>query len=123
MGTKIKTFGLNFEAAIINSRYFATDIGPACRVQTYEFEEGFNEGDLEQSEWGLFAEQPKRVQSLSRVQWNNKRISGLTSAGSECFTVDVVPFPDGYPDNWPPINQPPLPGTISFQTNLVFQQV
>jgi len=118
MGTEIQTSGLNFEAAIINSRYFVPQLGQICGVIT-DSDEDFNDDDLDEYEWGIFAEQPKRVQSLSRVQWNNKRISGLTSAGSECFTIGATPFPDGYPDDWPPIDPPNLPGTIIIQPSLV----
>jgi hypothetical protein len=119
MVTEIKTTGLNFQAAIINSRYIGRAVNQVCAVMKTDHDEDFNDNYVDEYEWGIFAEQPTRVESLSRAQWNNKRISGITSAGSECFTIGVEPFPDGYPDNWPALDGPETTGTVIIQPNLV----
>ena len=119
IGTKIRTYGLNFQAAIINSRYIQSAFNQVCAVGRIDSDEDFNDNYLDEYEWGIGSHPYPRVESLSRAQWNSKRISGVTSVGPECFTVGVQPFPDEYPDNWPPIDVPPTPGTIIIQPNLV----
>ncbi len=113
MGTDIKTSGLDFEAAIINSRYLAEVSPEFCAVQKYDQDSTTNDSDLDEYEWGIFAPKPKRVVSLCRVQWNDRRLSGVVSKGSECFLVGGVdPWPEGYPDDWLPISEPEPPGSI-----------
>lgn len=121
MGTKIMTFGQNFEAAIINSRYIGEGYGQTCGVE-YGQDSDTQDNFLDEYEWGIFAPQPKRVMSLCRVQWNDRRISGVVSAGEECFIVDTVqPWPEGWPEDWPPLNQPNPIETIGVRpTSLEF---
>jgi hypothetical protein len=45
-----------------------------------------------------------QVVSLCRVQWHGRRVSGVVSAGEDCWDVGTVqPWPDGYPADWPPL--------------------
>lgn len=116
MGTEIKTIGINFEAAIINSRYFGEAYAQTCAVQKYDEDSDTNDNYLDEYEWGFFAPQPKRIESLCRVQWNDRRISGIVSAGDECFVVgSVQPWPEGWPEGWPPINVPDPVESIGVQ--------
>jgi hypothetical protein len=122
MGTEIKTFGGNFEAADIHSRYYGQAYGQTCAIQKYDDDADSNDNFMEESEWGILAPQPIRVESLCRVQWNGRRISGVVSAGGECFLVgSVIPWPEGYPEDWPPLNPPDPPGSLSIRpTSLSF---
>jgi hypothetical protein len=117
MGTEIKTSGSNFEAAIINSRYYGEALAQTCSI-IYDQDSDANDNYLEESEsgFGPLAAQPTRVESLCRVQWNGRRISGVVSAGNTCFVVGgVQPWPDGYPADWPPLSQPDPVETIGVQ--------
>lgn len=105
MGTEIKTFGLNFEAAIINSRYIGPAYAQVCAVE-YGQDSDANDNYLDEYEWGFFSAQPTRIESLCQVQWNDRRISGVVSAGSQCFTIGVEPWPTGWPEDWPPLDVP-----------------
>ena len=121
MGTEIKTYGGNFEAAVINSRYYGQAYAQTCSVE-YDDDSATNSKKLEEYDWGVFAPQPKKVESLCRVQWNGRRISGVVSAGDDCFVVgSVFPWPEGYPEDWPPLVPPDPPGTLSIRpTSLSF---
>ena len=114
MGTEIVTNGLDFDAAIINSHYLITAWGQTCAVGVIDEDSDTNDDYLDEYEWGLFSEQPERVVSLCRVQWNGHRLAGMVSTGDKCFTINDVPFPTGWPNDWPPpipVPDPP-PGTI-----------
>jgi len=115
MGTEVKTSGLNFEAAMINSRYIGEGYGQTCGVE-YDQDSDTQDNYLDEYESGIFAPQPKRVMSLCRVQWHDRRISGVVSAGEECFIVDTIqPWPEGWPEDWPPLNQPDPIQTIAVR--------
>jgi hypothetical protein len=121
MGTEIKASGGNFEAAVINSRYYGQAYGQTCMIQDYDDDSDTNDNYLEESEWGIFAPQPIRVESLCRVQWNGRRISGVVSAGGDCFVVSsVVPWPEGWPEDWPPLDTPPAGSLAIRPTSLSF---
>jgi hypothetical protein len=118
MGAEIKTLGLNFEAAIINSRYFGEAYAQTCTIQTYDDDSDTNDNYLDEYEWGIkgLASQLIRVESLCRVQWNDCRISGVVSAGRDCYNVGTIqPWPDGYPEDWPPLNEPDPIETIGVR--------
>lgn len=116
MGTEIKTSGLNFEAAIINSCYFGEAYAQTCAIQKSDSDSDTNDNYLDEYEWGIVAPQPTRVVSLCRVQWNDRRISGVVSAGSECFVVGAdCLWPEGYPEDWPPLSEPDPIETIAVR--------
>jgi hypothetical protein len=116
MGAEIKTFGLNFEAAIINSCYLGEAYAQTCAVWKTDSDSDTNDNDLDEYEWGIFAPQPARVVSLCRAQWNGRRINGVVSAGNPCFVVDAgCTWPEGWPEDWPPLDEPEPPGTIGVR--------
>jgi hypothetical protein len=51
MGTEIKTFGLNFEAAIIDSCYFGEALAQTCAVEQ-DSDSDTNDNCLDEYEWG-----------------------------------------------------------------------
>lgn len=119
IGTEIKSSGLNFEAAQIDGRDYMTAVSQTCAINDYYYGSGLDGDDLNVSDWGI-GETPTRIESLCRAQWNSERISGRVSAGSECFVVGPVnPFPDGWPDAWPPLVITPPP-SIAFASDLRF---
>lgn len=111
-GAEITTQGPDFEAAQIDSRYFFPAHGQVCATIS-DSDSDTNDDFLDEYEWGLFSESPKRVVSLCRVQWNGRRIAGIVSVGTECFASDVEPFPDGYPEDWPPLGPTDPIGSVS----------
>lgn len=122
MGTEISTYGLNFEAAKINSRYFGEAFQQTCAVHKYDDDSDFNDNYLDEYEW--FIGRPLiRVESLCRVQWNGRRFSGIVSAGNQCFiTGTIQPWPiDIWPADWPPLSQPdPIESIAIFPRNITF---
>ncbi len=109
MGAEIDTFGPDFEAAIINSRYYQEFLSPVCVVQKYDSDSDTNDDFLDEWEWGVNAPQPIRVESLCRAQWRGKRLSAVVSAGDPCYAEGVNPWPDGWPTTWPPADPAPDP--------------
>jgi len=109
MGAEIDTFGPDFEAAIINSRYYQEFYAQVCVVQKYDSDSDSNDDFLDEYEWGINAPQPIRVEALCRAQWQGKRISAVVSAGAPCFAQGVNPWPDGWPTTWPPTDPNPNP--------------
>jgi hypothetical protein len=49
------------------------------------------------------AQQPDRVASLCRVQWNGARFADLVTAGSGCPRYQSDQWPTGFPPDWPPL--------------------
>lgn len=111
-GAEISTHGPAFEAARIDSRYFFPVYGQVCGTIA-DSDSDTNDDFMDEYEWGLFDESPMRVVSLCRAQWNGRRITGLVSAGKECFAINVQPFPDGYPADWPPLGPSGPIGSVS----------
>jgi len=126
IGTKITTRRKNFDAANIFSRYYGNFYAQTCGVVDTGDGSATNDNDLDEYEWWINSPSLERVESLCRVQWNGRRISGVVSIGQECFTVGTIPpWPEGYPENWPPLNPPepnPVqtieirPGVLEFHT-------
>ena len=123
VGTRIKSSGLNFDAAQIDGREYVDFYGQTCGISDYYSGSGLNGDNLEVTDWGIGGiptPTPTHIESLCRAQWNSERISGMVSAGSCPFVSGPVnPFPDGWPDSWPPLDVPPQP-SISVISNLRF---
>jgi hypothetical protein len=113
MGAEITTDGPDFEAAQIDSRYYFPTVGQVCTAIS-DSDSDTNDNHVDEYESGLFSEQPVRVVSLCRVQWNGRRIAGIVSKGQECFAIGVEPFPSGFPEDWPPLDQPDPVGAITI---------
>jgi hypothetical protein len=124
MGASIATTGPNFERAQINSRYYLNAVAQLC-APIYDSDHGANDDYMSESEEGapLFSERPHRIESLCRVQWNGHRLRGVVRTGDDCHAEFVEPWPEGYPDDWPPLaggpGEPPPAVTVSPQ-NLTF---
>jgi hypothetical protein len=123
IGTEIKTFGGNFDAAIINSRYYSEAFGQTCTVHKYDSDSDTNDNDLDEYEWGIGSYPAIRVESLCRVQWNGYRLSGVVSTGDQCFVVGgIQPWPEGiWPADWPALPKPdPIESIVISPRSLMF---
>lgn len=118
LGSKITTEGPDFERAQIDSRYYLPAVGQVCSTIS-DFDADQNDDHVDEYESGLFAEEPKRVVSLCRAQWNGRRIAGIVSKGTECFAVGVEPFPSGFPEDWPAPEQPDPMGAITITPRML----
>jgi hypothetical protein len=124
MGASITTTGPNFERAQINSRYYFTAYAQVC-APIYDSDHDSNDDYMDESEGGFgpVGERPHRIESLCRVQWNGHRLRGMVHTGEDCYAEYVEPWPEGYPEDWPPLyggpDEPPPAVTVSPQ-NLLF---
>jgi hypothetical protein len=117
MGASIGTTGPNFERAQINSRYYYTAYAQVC-APDYDSDHDANDDYMQESSGGTAGtERPHRIESLCRVQWNGHRLRGVVRTGEDCYAEYVEPWPEGYPDDWPPLNggpdEPPPAVTVS----------
>jgi hypothetical protein len=108
MGASISTTGPNFERAQINSRYYFTAYAQVC-APIYDSNHAVNDDYMQESDSGtpLFSERPHRIESLCRVQWNGHRLRGVVRTGDDCYAEYVEPWPEGYPEDWPPLDSGP----------------
>ena len=100
MGGEISTSGLDFERAQVDSHYYMTVSSP-CQLVTVDSDSDRNDDYLDEYSWGWNAQQPERVASLCRAQWNNARFSDLVTAGSGCTSFRDDDWPFGFPADWP----------------------
>lgn len=113
-GGEIVTNGLDFVAARIHGVRFFTAVGPTCAADNPKVENGQNDDELEQSDWGTpISEKPRRYLAAFQVQWGNRRFLEILSTGSDCAVVGPVPLPVEFPDDWPPLESDPVPGRLT----------
>jgi hypothetical protein len=113
-GARIDAHGVKFEAARIDCRYFNfVHVGPICEVTSGWDDDRDDWEVVEHHTAGWFNEGMERVMCLCRAQWNGKRIRGTVISGIEC-DGSFEPLPEGYPDDWPPI-QPTPPGEVTAE--------
>ena len=62
-----------------------------------------NDNYFDESQWGINSQQPARVASLCRVQWNGARFADLVTAGTGCTGYPNDQWPPGFPTDWPPL--------------------
>jgi hypothetical protein len=124
MGCSLGTPGTQFVRAQINSRYYFTAHAQTC-APIYDQDRGSNDDYMDESEWGTrsVSERPHRIESLCRVQWHDHRFTGVVSTGDDCYPVGVEPWPEGYPEDWPPLDggpEPPPPAVTVSPQQLTF---
>jgi hypothetical protein len=105
MGARVATLGEDFQRADIHSRYYMPAVAQTCAL-IYDNDHDSNDDEMDEYEWGINAEKPRRVEALCRVQWHGVRLSGVVFAGEACQPISVDPWPVGYPDDWPPATDP-----------------
>lgn len=104
MGASVTADGVNYEAGIINSNYYMTvPDGTGCEIVKVGQSTDSNSNYFDEWQWGWNSQQPERVASLCRVQWNGARFTDLITAGSGCTRYSDDQWPTGYPPDWPPI--------------------
>ena len=113
-GGEIATNGLDFVAARIHGVRFFTPVGPTCAADNPKVENGANDDELDQSDWGTpLSEKPRRYLAAFQVQWGNRRFVEILSTESDCLVVGQVPLPEEFPDDWPPLEPDPVPGRLT----------
>lgn len=104
MGASVTADGENYQAGIIDSNYYMTvPEKTGCEIVKSGEATDSNNNYFDEWQWGWNSQQPARVASFCRAQWNGARFSGLVTAGSGCTNYQEYPWPPGYPPNWPPI--------------------
>jgi hypothetical protein len=101
MGAEIGTSGTNtkFQAADIVSHYHMSVDSP-CKVVRVDHDSDRNDSYVDEYEWGINAQQPERVASLCRAQWNNARFADIVTAGEGCLNYLDEQWPTGFPPEW-----------------------
>lgn len=104
MGASVTADGVNYDAGIIDSHYYMTvpEQGGCALVKASESPDA-NSNYFDDWQWGINSQQPSRVASLCRVQWNGARFADLVTAGSGCPGYPNDQWPTGFPPNWPPL--------------------
>jgi hypothetical protein len=105
MGAEIGISGTNtnFQAADIESHYYMSVDSP-CEVVRVDRDSDRDDSYVDEYEWGINAQQPERVASLCRAQWNNGRFADIVTAGEGCLNYPNDAWPAGFPSDWDTIN-------------------
>jgi hypothetical protein len=104
IGASMTADGPDYVAADILSNYYMTlPDRPACEIVKTGHTTDRGNKYCDEWQWGLNSQQPDRVASLCRAQWNNARFSGVVTAGSGCTNYAAYSWPPGYPTDWPPL--------------------
>lgn len=104
MGASVTADGENYQAGIIDSNYYMTvPERTGCEIVKVGQATDSNNNYFDEWQWGWNAQQPERVASLCRVQWNGARFAGLVTAGSGCTNYQSYQWPTGFPPDWPPL--------------------
>ena len=104
IGASMTADGPDYEAADILSNYYMTlPDRPACEIVKTGHTTDRGNRYCDEWQWGVNSQQPDRVASLCRAQWNNARFSGVVTAGSGCTNYEAYSWPPGYPTDWPPL--------------------
>lgn len=104
LGASMTADGPHYDAADILSNYYMTlPDGPACEVVKVGHATDHDNSYFDEWQWGVHSQEPARVASLCRAQWNNARFRDVVTAGSGCPNYEGYPWPNGYPTDWPPL--------------------
>jgi hypothetical protein len=104
MGASVTADGENYDAAIIDSNYYMTPPqGPTCEIVKVGQATDAGNNYFDEWQWGVNSQQPDRVASLCRAQWNGARFADLVTAGLGCPRYQNDQWPIGYPPSWPPL--------------------
>jgi hypothetical protein len=104
LGASMTADGPHYDAADILSNYYMTlPDGPACEVVKVGHATDHDNSYCDEWQWGIHAQEPNRVASLCRAQWNDARFTDVVTAGSGCPNYQNYPWPTGYPTDWPPL--------------------
>lgn len=90
MGAEIETWPDDFTTARIDSVYIDWFYAQICFVVKRDSDSDTNDDYLDEYEWGSFAPQPIRVQSLCNAEYKGQRFSGTVEAGDQCFAIGAV---------------------------------
>jgi hypothetical protein len=104
MGASVTADAENYEAAIIDSNYYMTvPERPTCEIVKVGQATDSNNSYFDEWQWGWNSQQPDRVASWCRAQWNGARFADLVTAGSGCDRYKDDQWPTGFPPDWPPL--------------------
>jgi hypothetical protein len=104
MGASVTADGVNYDAGIIDSHYYMTvPEGTGCELVKAGESTDRGNNYFDEWQWGVNSQQPARVASLCRVQWNGARFADLVTAGSGCTGYKDDQWPPGFPPDWPPL--------------------
>lgn len=87
MGAEVETWGQDFNAARIESRYLDTVVGAFCAAVKVDSDSDTNDDYLDEYEWGVNAPQPLRVVSTCVARWHGQTFTGQVEAGQQCSEV------------------------------------
>lgn len=104
MGASVTADAVNYDAGMIDSHYYMTVAeSGGCELVKVDESTDDNNNYFDESQWGINSQQPARVASLCRVQWNGARFADLVTAGSGCTGYPNDQWPPGFPADWPPL--------------------
>lgn len=104
MGASMTADGTDYDLADILSNYYMTlPDRPACEIVKVGHTTDQDNNYCDEWQWGVNAQQPNRVASLCRAQWNHARFTDVVTAGSGCPNYQDYSWPPGYPTDWPPL--------------------
>lgn len=104
IGAVIRTRGDDFDVARIDSRYYTRAEGQVYSVGT-DSDEDWTDSELDEHQSATwFGDIPDRVESLCRIQFRGVRLQATLTKGPLVYTLNVPPFPVGFPDTWPSVN-------------------